>query len=415
MNKISFKVNLNKILEFLIALLIVLIIFSTNNILMAYTKHLSILITSLIVLKYFLSQRNTLLKLNILNSLFIFFLALILLNYFYASNFDNVSNYLIYLFLGLFIIFFQRNQIFYDYFIKVFKTVFFLFITSMFIEAFFPELFHLLFSFLSFGDVSIREITSEGAIAGLAFEKAYAAFLCNLGFGIYLARFILLNEKWKDGLFLVIILSALMMTGKRTLFIIPITTILIFVMLFSKNNKITKLASVLLIMSLIIIAVYVFVPSASLIIDRIINHEGDILSGRERFWEYAFEMYRQNPWIGRGFLSFNDFAYNQGFRYYGEVWNYQAHNVYIQVLGEMGIIGFTTFVALIVSTLIKSMSNAMKYKEIWSLFIFYWAMLFAIYSLTGNTLYYPCQVIVLFLVIHFIINYTTIRINSRNA
>ena len=133
MNKISFKVNLNKILEFLIALLIVLIIFSTNNILMAYTKHLSILITSLIVLKYFLSQRNTLLKLNILNSLFIFFLALILLNYFYASNFDNVSNYLIYLFLGLFIIFFQRNQIFYDYFIKVFKTVFFLFITSMFI------------------------------------------------------------------------------------------------------------------------------------------------------------------------------------------------------------------------------------------------------------------------------------------
>ena len=81
----------------------------------------------------------------------------------------------------------------------------------------------------------------------------------------------------------------------------------------------------------------------------------------------------------------------------------------------MGIIGFTTFVALIVSTLIKSMSNAMKYKEIWSLFIFYWAMLFAIYSLTGNTLYYPCQVIVLFLVIHFIINYTTIRINSRNA
>ena len=64
---------------------------------------------------------------------------------------------------------------------------------SMFLEALSPEAFHSLFGFASFGDTEMRALTSEGAIAGLAFEKAYAAFICNLGLGCSLQNLWLVN------------------------------------------------------------------------------------------------------------------------------------------------------------------------------------------------------------------------------
>lgn len=73
---------------------------------------------------------------------------------------------------------------------KNFKTLFWVFIFSMFLEALLPNVFFLIFGFASFGDAEMRALTSGGAIAGLAFEKAYAAFICNLGLGVIFAEFV---------------------------------------------------------------------------------------------------------------------------------------------------------------------------------------------------------------------------------
>ena len=184
---------------------------------------------------------------------------------------------------------------------------------------------------------------------------------------------------------------ALMMTGKRTLFIIPIAVLLIYVILFSKNNKFIKLAGVGLGITIFIIGAYVLVPGASLIINRIVNSEGDVLSGREVFWNYAMEMFRQSPLFGKGFLSFNDYAFYRGFRYYGERWNYQAHNVYIQLLAETGIVGFLLMTLLIILMLFKTISAVKEKPVFWNILLIYWIILFGVYSFTGNTLYYPYQ------------------------
>lgn len=47
--------------------------------------------------------------------------------------------------------------------------------------------------------------------------------------------------------------------------------------------------------TIFIIGAYVLVPGASLIINRIVNSEGDVLSGREVFWNYAMEMFQAKP------------------------------------------------------------------------------------------------------------------------
>lgn len=326
----------------------------------------------------------------------------------WVSSVSAILDYSLYFISGICIIFSDFSKSFYHYLLKIFKVIFGIFIFSMFLEALVPNVFHIIFGFASFGDVEMRALTSGGAIAGLAFEKAYAAFICNVGLGIIFAEFVA-NKSYKYIIESIVVMLALMMTGKRTLFIIPIAVLLIYVILFSKNNKFIKLAGVGLGVTGFVIIAYTVIPGASLIIDRIINNEGDVLSGRENFWNYAMEMFHQNPLVGKGFMSFNDYVFNQGFRYYGERWNYQAHNVYIQLLGETGIIGCALIVILIVLIAIKAISIAKKESNFWNVLLVYWIVLFGIYSLTGNTLYYPCQLIILVLEILLISNIKKIK------
>ena len=396
-----------RILEIIIAAVINLIIFSANNKLMMYTKHLSLLVI-ILCLGMFILNRNYILKINKYKLMYSLFVIMIMVSCFWVSNINVIWDYSLYLISGVCVIFSDFSKTFYYYFMKNFKTLFWVFIFSMFLEALLPNVFFLIFGFASFGDAEMRALTSGGAIAGLAFEKAYAAFICNLGLGVIFAEFVA-QRSYKYVIQSILVMIALMMTGKRTLFIIPIVALLIYVMLFSKNNKFIKLAGVGLGISAFIIIAYTIIPEASLIIDRIINSGGDVLSGRENFWNYAMDMFHQNPFFGRGFMSFNDFVFNQGFRYYGERWNYQAHNVYIQLLGETGIIGCGVIITLIVILIIKAISLAKTTSNFWDVLLVYWIMLFGIYSLTGNTLYYPCQLIILVVSILLISNVKKIR------
>ena len=396
-----------RILELIIAAVINLIIFSANNKLMIYTKHLSLLVI-ILCLGMFILNRNYILKINKYKLMYSLFVIMIMVSCFWVSNTNVIWDYSLYLISGVCVIFSDFSKTFYYYFMKIFKILFWVFIFSMFLEALLPNVFFLIFGFASFGDAEMRALTSGGAIAGLSFEKAYAAFICNLGLGVIFAEFVA-QRSYKYVIQSILVMIALMMTGKRTLFIIPIVALLIYVMLFSKNNKFIKLAGVGLGISAFIIIAYTIIPEASLIIDRIINSGGDVLSGRENFWNYAMDMFHQNPFFGRGFMSFNDFVFNQGFRYYGERWNYQAHNVYIQLLGETGIIGCGVIIILIIILIIKAISLAKSTSNFWDVLLVYWIMLFGIYSLTGNTLYYPCQLIILIVSILLISNVKKIR------
>lgn len=89
----------------------------------------------------------------------------------------------------------------------------------MLLEAASPDIFHRLFGFVSFGDETMRALTSGGAIAGLSFEKAYAAFICNLGLGMIFAEYIC-HKSYKYIIQSLIVMVALMMTGNKVYTII---------------------------------------------------------------------------------------------------------------------------------------------------------------------------------------------------
>ena len=214
-----------RILELIIAAVINLIIFSANNKLMIYTKHLSLLVI-ILCLGMFILNRNYILKINKYKLMYSLFVIMIMVSCFWVSNTNVIWDYSLYLISGVCVIFSDFSKTFYYYFMKIFKILFWVFIFSMFLEALLPNVFFLIFGFASFGDAEMRALTSGGAIAGLAFEKAYAAFICNLGLGVIFAEFVA-QRSYKYVIQSILVMIALMMTGKRTLFIIPIVALLI--------------------------------------------------------------------------------------------------------------------------------------------------------------------------------------------
>ena len=110
----------NIILEMIIALIINLIIFSTNNKLMIYTKHLFLLIIILCVI-FFVKKGNYLIRINKYKVLFSLFVISIFISYIWSDNKVFILDYSLYFIAGISIIFTDFSKAFYYYLIRIFS------------------------------------------------------------------------------------------------------------------------------------------------------------------------------------------------------------------------------------------------------------------------------------------------------
>ena len=100
-----------RILEIIIAAVINLIIFSANNKLMMYTKHLSLLVI-ILCLGMFILNRNYILKINKYKLMYSLFVIMIMVICFWVSNI-NVFGIIVYILFQeyvLFFLIFQRHS-----------------------------------------------------------------------------------------------------------------------------------------------------------------------------------------------------------------------------------------------------------------------------------------------------------------
>ena len=114
-------------------------------------------------------------------------------------------------------------------------------------------------------------------------------------------------------------------------------------------------------------------------------------------------MFLQNPLIGLGYGSYTTFCASNGFE-----WNYMAHNIYVQLLGEVGIIGFIIFITFFVNDIIKTIKSIKKECNEQNLQLLYFSLfmqiVFLLYGLTGNPLYFPQQMMVYIICISILSN-----------
>ena len=253
---------------------------------------------------------------------------------------------------------------------------------------------------------SIQRELSMGAYSGLAREKTGAGFILNVGIGIAFAKFFSSGKLMKkDIVFLLSFFVALMLTGKRTLFIISFVCFVVFMLISKIKSKTFIFGYVTLFAVCMLFLVILFVPEVANIFARFMDSENlETLGNRDVLWEYVFYMIDEHWLFGAGFGSYNLYAFDKGMLIGNQYWINYAHNSYLQALGELGIIGCIFLVAFVLTALIISLrlikhtsdNLSASYLLYFSLYI---QLMVLVYSVTGNPIYTRTIVVMWFFAI----------------
>jgi len=273
----------------------------------------------------------------------IFFTVFILLALI-LSKFDNWHNTFI-------------NSIMFISYIFVIVTIFAYFFNDIYIKIFFN-----LFSNES--KIVMKRFMRNGAQVGLTNQTANNGFLISIGLSLLLAK--IGKQKGKIFFYLSILLYilALLMTLKRSFIIANIIAFLFVYYIEYKfsGKKIKKMFLFIFGISLLIIILLIiqsFFPIINVMLERftLSSNLNNFSSGRFSIYSSAIQLFKENPVFGTGI---NTGAFILDNRLGG--WKIQqVHNVYIQLLMELGLIGTFIFLFVMILVFLKSYKILKKY------------------------------------------------------
>lgn len=406
------SLNLKKLLLSISVVLFITIIFSGTTVIASYKNELMLISAGICVITFLISN----LKFRILNiTAFVWLLVICLMVAGTINSYNptlSIQYALIYIscFIAMITQFDREDYIF---FIKAAEIVSLIFVISIILEVLIPQLFANYLGFIFDSDRRTELIQKElnfGIFSGLSGEKAEAAYVANIFIATQICR-MFVNKKIdiKHLLLTLFGFLALMLTGKRTLLIIPVLALIVLMLVNQIKGKYIKF---ILLGCGAICAVYfliLFVPQAAVTFNRLFASTDKTLSGRNYLWDVCMEMFKSNPLFGKGIASFNHYA---NMDYYVNImcvqqgmdeWTVQAHNIYYQYLGELGLTGFIPAVGIIAFTFIRTillkkqiplMDTLQKMIYHFSLYIQVW---FIVYGFTGNVGHYTQDLIMYFM------------------
>lgn len=149
---------------------------------------------------------------------------------------------------------------------------------------------------------------------------------------------------------LFILVIGMLLCGKRGQSIALIIAYYVLYYFYNSNRKmgrIFKLFSITLLIFLLIYLVSLFIPDVLVVISRFIeqSNKDDISTGRFSMWETAWMIFKQNPLFGMGWRWFRYSAYTLN--------DYDVHNVFLQWLTELGIIGSIPFYIFVFANIVR--------------------------------------------------------------
>lgn len=370
------------------------------------TMMLFISISAFVILLIFSKiKRITKSQFNVLIVTVIAILFEIFRNYYFKENSEGkVLFFTLYLFLPFII---MSNQ----YVVKPFFNIIKLFCIEHICGTFFVQFFKgMYFSYilpwLSNGLDSVAYANiMNGYNPGLTLHYSTNGIYLSISTILFFCKYI--KDKRKSSLiFTILSLIALLLTGKRahTLFVI-VTCVAVYIFHCREkiSNKLMKLFIVMIIGLISLLSLSTIVPQILNVFNRFEESiaKGEMLSGREPFYELAWDLWSKNKIIGIGWGAF---SYYFQINLYGPEFIYgylDAHNVYLQILCECGIVGFIFFISIAIYSFWRSWENIKELKNNFKkdiyfqlLFSFGFQMFFLLYCFSGNPLYdIQCYVI----------------------
>lgn len=246
----------------------------------------------------------------------------------------------------------------------------------------------------------------KGTISGLCVNYGANAGILAMGTGIAIVKFMWPSEnanRKRPWIPVLIRLAGLLFTGKRSPVLLMVVAIAIIYIFIEKGKTNSKVFKITLIGIVAVLAVYIgamFIPQLQVLVGRLMDSDDwSTLGGRTELYELAISMWKQNPIFGQGWNAYKLVSANSiGKVYASQYSRMQTHNIYLQLLSEVGIVGLTAFVALFIYPLLKTFSETRKYslngflndneeekKNLLS--VIYMLLFFMLYGMTGNPLY----------------------------
>jgi len=378
----------NGIRYFLLFFLLLFLLIPTKKNKVSYKKNTMVLFYTLFTICTIISVIYSVDKFNTLKYAFIYLSCLAFLNKsFEESQYSKLVKYM-------------------DFFIIVFAC-------SILISAAFKELMPQLYFLTSKTAEEIERDISKGAFAGLAGDRAEAALLMLVGISLCWSQFCSKTKRIVIIVLKMILLYlALFLTSKRTLFVCSLIIPVLALLLFSKGKR----KVILIVLAIIGVIVFGYLMNNVSVFQNImvrLNKIDDLetMNGRSKLWTVSLNMLQTKPVLGYGFNTFNKVANDLGVRYGGSLgaeWIYQGHNVYLQILGELGVIGFILYLGIFISFFyqvfkIHKMREKLTNRQQEGLYFCTFLMIvILIYSITGNCAYYLNQVFIQAILIGYI-------------
>ena len=244
----------------------------------------------------------------------------------------------------------------------------------------------------TWGSTALREF-QNGWAPGIS--PTYSTNAVYLAFGFSAAVSLLINEKrTKHYLLVLLCISALLLTGKRSQLLVSVFAFLLLYYLYNSDKKMTRLFNIcgIAIVSVLVFDIAVqFVPELANFINRFRQtaEMGDVTLGRTARFAESMLIFRENPFFG---IGWNGSSY-----YFAQTTGLfiNVHNIYVQLLCETGFIGASLYFAFFIYNYVQAWRTIKKVKcinytksektSICTAFMIETFFLF--YGITGNPLY----------------------------
>ena len=243
-----------------------------------------------------------------------------------------------------------------------------------------------------------------GAQSGLTAHYSYNGMLLSAGVLLSAAELWSVSDGSKGDikalapniLILLVFVLALLVTSKRGPLLAVVVALILGLYVGSGKYKFSAFMKIGLFACGAVIVVAVlsqFVPQISTVFERFAEISGamddaDATNGRSYLWERAVELWRSSPVFGHGWGTY---------RYYWEgrldVATNTAHNVFLNLLAEVGIAGFLLFLVAAVPSFVGLWRAMGRRSELEAAdapavtFAFMFQIFFLLYSFTGSPLY----------------------------